>query len=179
MVSNPPYVAAGERRCRATSAHEPREALFGGEDGLDVIRRLVAAARGVPFLALEVGAGQAPAVAGRSSAREAGPTWRRSRDLAGHERVVVGRARPARRRPTFARCIADGGVAVFPADTVYGLACDPENGEAVARLYALKGRPPSQPSAVMYFDVGARRSPRCPSSARARARCWRGCSRAA
>ena len=54
----------------------------------------------------------------------------------------------------FARCVADGGVAVFPADTVYGLACDPENGAAVARLYALKGRPPTQPSAVMFFDAG-------------------------
>ena len=55
---------------------------------------------------------------------------------------------------TFARCIAAGGVAVFPADTVYGLACDPERPEAVARLYALKGRPPSQASAVMFFDAG-------------------------
>jgi L-threonylcarbamoyladenylate synthase len=53
----------------------------------------------------------------------------------------------------FARCIAAGGVAVFPADTVYGLACDPEDGAAVARLYVLKGRPPTQPSAVMFFDV--------------------------
>ena len=53
----------------------------------------------------------------------------------------------------FARCIAAGGVAVFPADTVYGLACDPENRDAVARLYALKGRPPGQASAVMYFDA--------------------------
>jgi L-threonylcarbamoyladenylate synthase len=49
--------------------------------------------------------------------------------------------------------MADGGVAVFPADTVYGLACDPENGAAVARLYALKGRPPTQPSAVMFFGA--------------------------
>jgi len=54
----------------------------------------------------------------------------------------------------FARCLAAGGVAVFPADTVYGLACDPENGAAVARLYARKGRPPTQPSAVMFFDAG-------------------------
>jgi len=46
-----------------------------------------------------------------------------------------------------------GGVAVFPADTVYGLACDPENRGAIARLYALKGRPPDKPSAVMYFDL--------------------------
>jgi L-threonylcarbamoyladenylate synthase len=53
----------------------------------------------------------------------------------------------------FTRCIAGGGVAVFPADTVYGLACDPENGAAVARLYALKRRPPTQPSAVMFFDA--------------------------
>jgi L-threonylcarbamoyladenylate synthase len=52
----------------------------------------------------------------------------------------------------FARCMAVGGVAVFPADTVYGLACDPDSREAVARLYALKGRPLGKPSAVMFFD---------------------------
>lgn len=45
-----------------------------------------------------------------------------------------------------------GGVAVFPADTVYGLACDPENADAVRRLYALKGRVPDKPAAVMAFD---------------------------
>ena len=52
----------------------------------------------------------------------------------------------------FVRCIAQGGVAVFPADTVYGLACDPEDERAVAKLYALKGRPPDKPAAVMWFD---------------------------
>jgi L-threonylcarbamoyladenylate synthase len=50
-------------------------------------------------------------------------------------------------------CVAAGGVAVFPADTVYGLACDPENSQAVAKLYALKGRPPEKPAAVMFFDL--------------------------
>jgi len=50
-------------------------------------------------------------------------------------------------------CVAAGGVAVFPADTVYGLACDPENADAVAKLYALKGRPPDKPAAVMFFDL--------------------------
>jgi L-threonylcarbamoyladenylate synthase len=54
---------------------------------------------------------------------------------------------------TFARCIGVGGVAVFPADTVYGLACDPENPEAVAKLYALTGRPPDKPAAVMVFSL--------------------------
>jgi L-threonylcarbamoyladenylate synthase len=53
------------------------------------------------------------------------------------------------------RCLADGGVAVFPADTVYGLCCDPENEEAVRRLYSLKGRPPEQPSAVMFFALAS------------------------
>ena len=52
----------------------------------------------------------------------------------------------------FARCIQVGGVAVFPADTVYGLACEPDTPEAVARLYALKGRRPDKPAAVMFFD---------------------------
>jgi L-threonylcarbamoyladenylate synthase len=50
-------------------------------------------------------------------------------------------------------CLADGGVAVFPADTVYGLACDPESPRAVARLYELKGRPPEKPAAVMFFAL--------------------------
>ena len=52
---------------------------------------------------------------------------------------------------TFSRCIAVGGVAVFPADTVYGLACEPDNKEAVQRLYFLKRRRPDKPAAVMFF----------------------------
>ena len=54
---------------------------------------------------------------------------------------------------SFRRCIAAGGVALFPADTVYGLAADPESEPAVQRLYSLKGRPPSQPAAVMFFEL--------------------------
>jgi L-threonylcarbamoyladenylate synthase len=42
---------------------------------------------------------------------------------------------------------------VFPADTVYGLACDPDEPTAVRRLYALKGRRPDKPAAVMFFDA--------------------------
>jgi L-threonylcarbamoyladenylate synthase len=53
----------------------------------------------------------------------------------------------------FVRCIGDGGVALFAADTVYGLACDPRSPAAVARLYELKGRPPDKPAAVMFFGV--------------------------
>ncbi len=52
-------------------------------------------------------------------------------------------------------CLARGGVAVFPADTVYGLCCDPLNESAVRRLYELKGRPAKQPAAVMFFALAA------------------------
>jgi L-threonylcarbamoyladenylate synthase len=55
----------------------------------------------------------------------------------------------------FERCIAGGGVAVFPADTVYGLACDPTSRDAISRLYALKGRPADKPAAVMFFSLRA------------------------
>lgn len=54
---------------------------------------------------------------------------------------------------TFERCLAVGGVALFPADTVYGLATDADSAEGVARLYALKGRRPDRPAAVMFFRL--------------------------
>ncbi len=54
---------------------------------------------------------------------------------------------------TFERCIAVGGVALFPADTVYGLATDPDSREGVERLYRLKGRRQDRPAAVMFFQL--------------------------
>ncbi|MGA2453959.1 MAG: L-threonylcarbamoyladenylate synthase [Solirubrobacteraceae bacterium] len=51
------------------------------------------------------------------------------------------------------RCIAAGGVAVFPTDTVYGVCCDPDNEQAARRLYELKGRPAARPAAVMFFAL--------------------------
>ena len=56
---------------------------------------------------------------------------------------------------TFERCISVGGVAIFPADTVYGLATEPESREGVERLYGLKGRAPDKPAAVMFFQLDA------------------------
>jgi L-threonylcarbamoyladenylate synthase len=46
-----------------------------------------------------------------------------------------------------------GGVALFPADTVYGLATEPDSREGVERLYRLKGRSPDRPAAVMFFRL--------------------------
>jgi L-threonylcarbamoyladenylate synthase len=56
---------------------------------------------------------------------------------------------------TFQRCISVGGVAIFPADTVYGLATEPDSREGVERLYRLKGRRPERPAAVMFFQLDA------------------------
>jgi L-threonylcarbamoyladenylate synthase len=56
---------------------------------------------------------------------------------------------------TFERCISVGGVAIFPADTVYGLATEPQSREGVERLYRLKGRAPDKPAAVMFFQLEA------------------------
>ena len=51
----------------------------------------------------------------------------------------------------FERCMAVDGVAIFPADTVYGLACEPASKEGQRRLYALKRRRREQPAAVLFF----------------------------
>jgi L-threonylcarbamoyladenylate synthase len=53
----------------------------------------------------------------------------------------------------FERCLAVGGVALFPTDTVYGLGTDPESEEGLARLYRLKGRAGDRPAAVMFFEL--------------------------
>jgi release factor glutamine methyltransferase len=91
VLSNPPYVADGDPLPPDIARHEPAAALFAGPDGLAVIRRLLpAAAARAPFLAVEVGAGQADAV--RTLALAVGYAHAEARrDLAGHERVVVAR----------------------------------------------------------------------------------------
>src|ERR1700729_782044 len=60
-------------------------------------------------------------------------------------------------RSALERTIAAGGVAVFPSDGVYGLACDPLHAAAIARIHRLKGRDDGKPAAVMYFSPLAMR----------------------
>ncbi|MCB0829180.1 MAG: Sua5/YciO/YrdC/YwlC family protein [Solirubrobacterales bacterium] len=60
-------------------------------------------------------------------------------------------------RQALESCISKGGVALFPADGLYGLACDPLNERAVDRIHQLKGRDDGKPSAVMYFSPMAMR----------------------
>jgi L-threonylcarbamoyladenylate synthase len=64
---------------------------------------------------------------------------------------------PDAARAALERCVGGGGVAIFPADTLYGLACDPLNTEAVQRIHSIKGRDEGKPAAVMYFTPLAMR----------------------
>jgi L-threonylcarbamoyladenylate synthase len=60
-------------------------------------------------------------------------------------------------RRALERSIGSGGVALFPSDGLYGLACDPLDPAAVIRIHQLKGRNDGKSSAVMYFSPLAMR----------------------
>jgi L-threonylcarbamoyladenylate synthase len=53
----------------------------------------------------------------------------------------------------FERVIGDGGVVVFPTDTVYGVGCAANDEAAIERVYGLKGRAAERPSALMWFSL--------------------------
>ena len=94
IVANLPYVVSAEIEGLEpeVSDHEPRLALDGGPDGLDLVRRLAAQAPGHlrpgGLLALEIGQGQGEAIRGLACAaglRESGS----ASDLAGIERCLL------------------------------------------------------------------------------------------
>lgn len=60
-------------------------------------------------------------------------------------------------RAALERCIGGGGVAVFPSDGLYGLACDPLDAAAIERIHRLKGRDEGKSAAVMYLAPPAMR----------------------
>jgi release factor glutamine methyltransferase len=100
IVSNPPYIAESEKGELQPEVRdwEPPEALFAGEDGLDVIRQLVA---GAPehlvsggLLALECGLGQAERVAANVNATGAFTAVRIRPDLTGRPRVLMAERGP-------------------------------------------------------------------------------------
>jgi release factor glutamine methyltransferase len=91
VLANLPYVASSDLGLAPEiTIFEPPVALYGGPDGLDPMRRLLSRLDRVAVVGLEVGFEQADEVA--SLVANAGfKSVRRLRDLAGHERVVVGR----------------------------------------------------------------------------------------
>jgi L-threonylcarbamoyladenylate synthase len=58
---------------------------------------------------------------------------------------------PTAARAALEDCVARGGAAIFPADTLYGLGCDPSSPGAIERIRLLKGRDEAKPSAVMFL----------------------------
>jgi release factor glutamine methyltransferase len=88
VVSNPPYVEAGSRLQPEIARFEPEVALYGGDDGLAVYRRLAPAA-GASFVAFEIGGWLGEAVG--DLLRAEGFDTEVVKDLGGIERVVVGR----------------------------------------------------------------------------------------
>jgi release factor glutamine methyltransferase len=98
LVSNPPYIPTGELDGLPTEVRdfEPRSALDGGEDGLECLRVLVQDGPELlapgGFLALEVGDGQAPAVA--ELMRSGFESVETHKDYAGRDRIVTGVRKP-------------------------------------------------------------------------------------
>ncbi len=104
ILSNPPYLAIGESPHLPPTVrdHDPRRALFAGEDGLTAIRQLLATA--APFLApggllaFEIGFGQGEAVRSEILTR---PVWRFLKiepDLEGIPRICLARLESAAER---------------------------------------------------------------------------------
>jgi release factor glutamine methyltransferase len=95
IVSNPPYVATGERAGLQPEIRdwEPSEALFAGDEGLDVIQPLIAEApehlTDGGLLALEVGLGQAERVTRQIDDSGRFEPARVRRDLGGLPRVIM------------------------------------------------------------------------------------------
>ena len=95
VLANLPYVPEGVSLAPEIAAFEPAGALFAGGDGLDCVRRLcglVAARDSVSLLALEISPEQASVVSDLVGDAGFGLVSVEA-DLAGHDRVVVGRRR--------------------------------------------------------------------------------------
>jgi release factor glutamine methyltransferase len=93
VLANLPYIADADPLPRDVADHEPSLALYGGPDGLGVIRRLIAALAGglwPELVALEIGETQGETVAGLVAGAGFDDVEVRQ-DLTGRDRVVVGR----------------------------------------------------------------------------------------
>jgi release factor glutamine methyltransferase len=96
ILSNPPYLAAGEIAglAKEVAGHDPRLALDGGRDGLEAYRRIATRTRGALTndgrLLVEIGPGQGEDVAAIFASAGLKPeSGEGRRDLAGRPRVIV------------------------------------------------------------------------------------------
>ena len=76
-----------------------------------------------------------------------------------------------------AKWIRNGGLVALPTDTLYGLAADPFRSDAVARVFAVKGRAGGHPLPLIAADaeqIAARLGPLSPAAQRLAAKFWPG-----
>jgi release factor glutamine methyltransferase len=153
VVANPPYVDPGEIDALEPEVRdwEPRAALVGPGVTERIARAALAGLKPGGRLVLEVADARAAQVADELDVLgfDAVMTWP---DYAGRARVVQAR-RPADVDAAVEALLA-GRPAILPTDTVYGL-CTLPNENGVGFLYAVKGRRPDQPTALIGRDVDA------------------------
>lgn len=95
VISNPPYITAVEMRelMPEVKEYEPELALYGGEDGLDIYKRIIADAKGHmnegAYILMEIGCGQAGQVS-ELLVKYGFSEVKVEKDLAGLDRVVYG-----------------------------------------------------------------------------------------
>ncbi len=95
IVSNPPYIPTGDIEGLMTEVRdwEPRWALDGGKDGLEIIRKIIKDAplflKSKGFLAMEIGFGQSGEVSRIISETDKFDNIKTIKDLSGIERVVT------------------------------------------------------------------------------------------
>ena len=166
IVSNPPYVPDGDRLTMmpevAAEAKLPRSSPAPTACGPSAAARGRAGTR-APRSRWRSGAGRRPRCARWSRRRRIPGGPHRDRPRRPRARRARERCRDHRRAGRHLRALhgLSAACAVFGADTVYGLACDVASLEAVERLYAIKGRRPDKPAAVMFFTgPGDRRAAR-------------------
>ncbi len=93
LLANLPYIATGDLPALVVTRYEPRLALDGGADGLDLVRRLLAQSPSVcrpgALLLLEIGAQQGAAALALAQAAFPQAASRILRDYAGHDRLIA------------------------------------------------------------------------------------------
>lgn len=164
IAANLPYITQAEwtQLDDGVKFHEPALALVGGEDGLDLIEKLLqqAITRLNPdgVILLEIGWKQGKTAVSLAHSIFPNAEIELHTDLAGNDRFVTINNKKLSTQllaatdvniETAATALQNGNVIAFPTDTVYGVGANPFDQNAIARLYAAKERPFSKAIPVL------------------------------
>ncbi len=165
ICANLPYIPSQTLQGLVGLKYEPRLALDGGPDGLELIRRLLSSApqQLAPggLLLVEIENRQGAAVLTLAAAALPGANPQILPDLAGSDRLLR-LERPGGTRllpgndpfslPQAVQVIRQGGLVAFPTDTVYGLAADVFCTACIEALFTAKGREMNKAIPVLLGD---------------------------